>query len=189
MKTNVMIFIIIVVIAAGATIAIDKSSPQVPDMKRLTASPEQRKAISQKNLAPEFKVKDINGHVRALSDFRGQIVILNFWASWCPPCIKEFPYFIKAAQDYPKDVVVVALSSDHDEGAMIKFLRNLNNLPVNLIIAQDKNGTITQGKFQTFRLPETFLIDDDGMIRKKIVGADWAYKDLERDIKSILRDQ
>jgi cytochrome c biogenesis protein CcmG/thiol:disulfide interchange protein DsbE len=187
MSTNIMLFLIVVIITAGVTIAMDRRSPKMPNIQTVTASSSMEDKKSKgKNIAPNFTVTDINGVSRSLSDFRGKVVILNFWASWCPPCIKEFPAFIQVANEYPSDVILLAISSDHDTPAMMRFLKKLKDLPFNMVIAQDKGGVITQRQYQTFRLPETFLIGVDGRIEKKIVGANWTYEDLIQDVHKLV---
>lgn len=126
-----------------------------------------------------------------IKDFRGKIVVLNFWASWCVPCVREFPHFLKLAAEYPDKIVFLGLSSDHDRAAMERFLNRLwRDHPAemaldNVILALDDKASVTRGLFQTFRLPETILIDADGVMRKKIVGADWDYADLNDLIAKI----
>jgi cytochrome c biogenesis protein CcmG/thiol:disulfide interchange protein DsbE len=140
---------------------------------------------------PDFTFTDINGKSHSIRDFTGKVVILNFWASWCPPCIKEFPDLINAAAAHKDDVVLIALSSDHDEAAMERFLNTLEKETKfrrmkNVLIALDKNGAITQRKFQTMRLPETILISREGIAAHKLIGANWDIDDLKNTIEELL---
>ena len=128
--------------------------------------------------APDFAFMDTNKREHSLEDFRGKTVILNFWASWCAPCVKELPLLTRAAQEND-NVVLIALSSDLDEQKMLRFLERYKHATAgDVFFAYDANMAITQDLYGTFRLPETYLIDAQGQIRRKIIGADWDYEDL-----------
>tara|TARA_B100002003_G_C13947433_1_gene459513 strand:- start:162 stop:674 length:513 start_codon:yes stop_codon:yes gene_type:complete len=124
-----------------------------------------------------------------IQSLQGKIVVLNFWASWCPPCVKEFPYFLELAKAYPDQIVFVGLSSDFKPEDMNRFLNKMKKeypdemTADNVLIALDENGAITRGIFQTFRLPETVIIDQNGRMQDKIIGAVPSYKILQEHIK------
>lgn len=137
------------------------------------------------NKAPDFTFWDTKNVRRSLSDFEGQRVILNFWASWCAPCVKEMPLLTQAAKEF-EDVALIALSSDLNEKNMMTFLNRYNhNTDGDVFFAYDANMAITQDLYGTFRLPETYLIDAQGNIQKKIIGADWDYEDLVAMLKDV----
>jgi peroxiredoxin len=119
--------------------------------------------------APDFTVKDDARSV-SLHDLKGKIVLLNFWATWCPPCVEEMPSLV-ALQGKMKDkVTVLAISVDVDEGAYKKFLKDHG---VDLLTVRDpdeKSNTL----YGTFKYPETYVIDRDGVVRRKFIGpVDW----------------
>ena len=122
------------------------------------------------NDAPDFTVKDAERTVK-LSDYRGQVVVLNFWASWCPPCIQETPSLVQMqARLKDKGVVVLAVSEDADETAYHRFLQRFNS---NLVTVRDPSAK-TKGLYGTVLLPETFIIDRKGVVRRKFISAvDW----------------
>lgn len=130
---------------------------------------------------PAFSLLDRTGKHHASGDFSGKIVMVNFWASWCAPCVVEFPHFLKLAADHRNDVVLLALSSDHDTAAMERFLKKhaFKTTP-NVVIAHDADGAITRDLFKTYKLPETFIFDRDGILIHKITGADWTPADIEK---------
>jgi cytochrome c biogenesis protein CcmG/thiol:disulfide interchange protein DsbE len=131
--------------------------------------------------APAFSFTDLEGKIHHSSEFKGKTVILNFWASWCPPCVKEFPALIAMAKKHP-DTVLLALSADIDDKAIENFLaRQHLETAANIIVARDSEN-IAQKLFGTFQLPETFVIDHNWKIREKFIGADWQAVDMEAAI-------
>lgn len=179
------------VIGAGLTYLLDYTSA-VPPMAATQSASQSANTAEQKDKVPGFDFTPL-GSEKALgvSDLRGKIIVLNFWASWCAPCVKEFPLFLQLTADYPDDVVFIGLSSDHDLAAMNRFLDKLRNEHPqhmkldNVLIAHDQNSAVTRSVFQTFRLPETILIDRNGIMREKLIGADWDYKNLKALIEKI----
>jgi thiol-disulfide isomerase/thioredoxin len=103
-----------------------------------------------------------------LADYRGKVVVLNFWATWCPPCVEEMPSLVELQQRLKdKGVIVLAVSLDADEAAYHKFLKDHG---VNLITVRDpdlKSSTL----YGTFKYPETYIIDRSGSLRRKFIGA------------------
>lgn len=187
MKTNIAIILIVGILTYALTLYLSENNIQ----KNVIQAPDEgsiHKDITDDQKIPDFTFKDINGTTHSASDFKDKIIILNFWASWCAPCIKEFPNLLKATETFKDDVVLIALSSDLDQGAITKFMKkmqsqqNLNFDADNILIALDENQAITAGKFQTFKLPETILIDQNQNIRHKLIGADWNLEDLEEKI-------
>jgi cytochrome c biogenesis protein CcmG/thiol:disulfide interchange protein DsbE len=122
------------------------------------------------NPAPDFTVQDSDRKL-SLSDYKGKVVLLNFWATWCAPCIAEMPDLI-ALQEKMKDkgVVVVGVSIDADEDAYHKFLKDYK---VNFVTVRDEERKAPT-LYGTFGWPETYIIDRQGVVRRKFIGAaDW----------------
>ena len=122
------------------------------------------------SLAPDFTVKDADRSV-TLSQFRGQTVVLNFWATWCPPCVEEMPSLVQMQQRLKdKGVTVLAVSVDADEGAYHRFLKDHGVTFLTVRDADQKSNNL----YGTFKFPETYVIDRDGKVRRKFIGAvDW----------------
>jgi len=125
--------------------------------------------------APDFTVRD-SARTVTLSQLKGQVVVLNFWATWCPPCIEEMPSLVQMQQRMKsKGITVLAVSVDADQDSYRQFLRDHD---VNLLSVRDadqKSNTL----YGTFKFPETYVIDRSGIVRRKFIGAvDWTEPDV-----------
>jgi len=126
---------------------------------------------------------DLNGHPARLSDLRGKVVVLNFWASWCPPCVEEIDS-LNALQKQiaPRGATVLGVSVDEDPDAYQKFLRE-HNVPFPNYRDPSQKIAATYG---TAIFPETYIIGPDGRIIRKIVGPQaWDSPELEGYIESL----
>jgi cytochrome c biogenesis protein CcmG/thiol:disulfide interchange protein DsbE len=135
--------------------------------------------------APSFTLQDLNGKQVSLSDFKGKVVILDFWATWCPPCVKEVPHFVALYEQYKdKGFAIVGISVDRAGISVVKsFVEKYRvNYPVLMTDRQVEKayGDITS-------IPTTFVIDSAGNIRRTYVG----YRDkavFEADVKTFLAE-
>jgi len=125
--------------------------------------------------APEFTVQDSQNKV-TLSQFRGQVVVLNFWATWCPPCVEEMPSLVEMQRRMKaKGVTVLAVSIDVDENAYRQFVKDH---AASLLTVRDPDQK-TAGLYGTHGWPETFIIDRNGVMRRKFIGpVDWTEPDI-----------
>jgi cytochrome c biogenesis protein CcmG, thiol:disulfide interchange protein DsbE len=116
--------------------------------------------------APDFTVQDLD-HKVTLSQLRGQVVVLNFWATWCAPCVEEIPSLIQMQQGLKaKGVTVLAVSVDADDGAYHKFLKDHEVALLTVRDAEQKANNL----YGTFKFPETYIIDRNGVVRRKFIG-------------------
>jgi cytochrome c biogenesis protein CcmG, thiol:disulfide interchange protein DsbE len=122
--------------------------------------------------APDFTLQD-SDHAVTLSQLRGQVVVLTFWATWCPPCIEETPSLVQMQQRLKdKGITVLAVSIDVDDSAYHKFLKDYH-MDAPMIAVRDP-GQKSSALYGTFRWPETYVVDRNGVIRRKFIGAvDW----------------
>ncbi len=116
-------------------------------------------------LAPDFTVDD-GGQSLHLASYRGKVVVLNFWATWCQPCIEELPS-LTALQRAMPSVQVLAVSTDDDPAAYKQFL---TDHPIHLLTIED-TAQQSNALYGTHRFPETYIIDRHGIIRRKFIGA------------------
>jgi len=117
--------------------------------------------------APEWELKDLNGKPVKLSDFKGKVVILDFWATWCPPCRMEIPGFIELQQKYAeKGLVVIGVSLD-DEPDVVKTFMKRQGVNYSVVLA---NSKVTDDYGGIEGIPSTFIIDRTGAIVSKHVG-------------------
>jgi len=133
--------------------------------------------------APDFTIHDSDRSV-TLGQLRGKIVVLNFWATWCPPCIKEMPSLVGLQQKFAAtDVTIVAVSLDDDADDYRQFLKNHN---IDLLTVREAGKKTDTGviapvasRYGTFKVPETYIIDRNGVIRRKFIGAvDWSQQEI-----------
>ena len=118
--------------------------------------------------APEFTVAD-GAQTVSLASLRGHVVVLNFWATYCVPCIEEVPSLVRLQRRLPQ-VTVVAISSDEDDAAYRQFLAANG---VNFLTVRDPSSRVSH-LYGTIKIPETYVIDRQGILRRKFVSAqDW----------------
>ena len=130
--------------------------------------------------APDFTVSDGSTSVH-LADYRGKVVVLNFWATWCAPCIQETPSLIQLHHDRP-DLAMIAVSIDEDED---EYKRFVDHRHMDLITVRDPNQSVAK-LFRTEMWPETYIIDRKGVIRRKFIGKeDWSDPEVRDFLKSL----
>ena len=151
-----------------------------------TATPVLSEAPRVGHLAPDFLVHTLDGRDVRLSDYRGHVVFLNFWATWCGPCKVEMPAMETLYREYrPKGFAVLAVSTDAEGGAVTAPFRDA--LGLSFTIGHDPEMTV--GRLYGVRtLPLTFLIGRDGVITHQIFGArDWGNAEARSGIRKLLQ--
>ncbi|HSB18105.1 MAG TPA: TlpA disulfide reductase family protein [Bryobacteraceae bacterium] len=134
--------------------------------------------------APDFTVTTDSGRQVTRSDFGGKLLVLNFWATWCPPCVEEMPSLDQFQKRLAGDgVVVLGVSVDKSEQAYRQFLRKAK---VSFLTARNPSAEIS-AEYGTFKYPETYLIDGRGKVVLKHIGPrDWSDERLINEIRSLL---
>lgn len=136
-------------------------------------------------LAPDFNLVSLNGNQVQLSDYRGQSVMINFWASWCPPCRAEMPTFQKIYQEYaPQGFTILAVNSQESASTAASFAQPLAlTFPVLL----DENGAISN-RYRADSLPTTIFVNKDGVIREVMYGGPISEAVLRIQIEKMLKE-
>ena len=127
--------------------------------------------LADKPLAAEFELNDIDGRLHRLSDYRGQVVIINFWATWCPPCRAEMPSMQRAWEILkPKGIIMLGIDVGEDEDTIFTFTANY---PVEFPLLMDQDSS-TISDWPVRGLPTTFIVDPQGrIIYRAIGGREW----------------
>lgn len=142
------------------------------------------KIVGVGDTAPAFAITTDTGRTVSTSDFGGKLLVLNFWATWCPPCIEEMPSLDRFQRTLAGEgVVVLGISVDKDEQVYKAFL---NKAGVSFATARDPEARIN-ADYGTFKYPETYVIDARGKVLRKYIGPEnWTDERLMNDIRSLL---
>ncbi len=131
-------------------------------------------------VAPDFTVADGTTSIH-LANYRGKVVLLNFWATWCEPCIIELPSLLELHRQQP-DLAILAVSIDEDPDAYSRFLVRRH---VDLLTVRDPSQSAPK-LYRTEQWPETYVIDRQGIIRRKFIGAqDWSDPEVRAYLKTL----
>jgi peroxiredoxin len=143
------------------------------------------KPDAKRKAAPDFALKDLNGNTAKLSDYRGKVVLLNFWATWCGPCKIEIPWFIEFEQTYKdRGFAVLGVAMDDEGWEAVKPYLSSRKINYRVVLGNDR---VAQEYGGVDSLPTTFVIDRDGRIASTHVGlvSRRAYED---EIKQLLEN-
>jgi peroxiredoxin len=136
--------------------------------------------------APNFELKDPAGKQLSLKDFRGKVVFLNFWATWCPPCIEEMPAMEKLHQELEKDGLVMLAVNFQEGPERVKEFFTQHNLTFTPLL--DRDGKVTE-QYQAWGLPVTVVINKRGEIAARAMGSkDWHTDEARQLFKKLLAE-
>lgn len=142
--------------------------------------------VASRQEARDFTLTSIDGKIIKLSDYKGKVLILDFWATWCPPCRAEIPDFVALQDQYgKKGLQIVGISVDQGGAAVVKPFAKENNINYPILLTDGK----VEAAYGGIRgIPTTFVIDREGNIRNKYVGFT-AKGVFEKDIVALLKEE
>ena len=134
--------------------------------------------------APVFRMKTENGKTLTEKDFGGKLLVLNFWASWCAPCVQEVPSLDQFQKEFaPQGVIVLGVSVDKNKELYERFREQYN---VSFETSRDPEWDLA-AKYGTFQLPETYIIDRSGKVVQKVIAAqNWMDPKFLESVKKLL---
>lgn len=134
--------------------------------------------------APDFSIRAENGRIITARDFGGKLLILNFWASWCPPCVSEAPSLEQLQRQFgSQGLVVLGVSQDTSEDAYRQFL---DHFQITFPTARQPDETI-KNRYGTIQIPESYLIDQNGKVIEKVVSeVNWTSEPMVQYVRSLL---
>lgn len=138
-----------------------------------------------KGKATDFTLKDLSGKEVSLSDFRGKVVMLDFWATWCPPCVKAIPELMALHEKFKaQGFEVIGISMDHSISDVRNFVRD-KNVTYTILMSDDK----VEKQYGVITIPVTFMVDRSGKVAKKHLGfAPGVGEKMEKEIRLLLED-
>jgi peroxiredoxin len=157
--------VVIIVLVGAAVYLVSSSSSRSPG--------EWVNSVAVGDVAPDFQLEDTKGNKVALSDLRGKVVMVNFWATWCPPCIEEMPsmerlHEVMAGEDF----VMLAINTEQNGRTIVPEF--LQKTPYTFPILYDDKGVV-QKLYGVYKFPESFIVGKDGKVVEKVVGPlDWS---------------
>lgn len=145
----------------------------------------QVKIIREGDRAPEFRLQSLGGGSTDLAGLRGRVVMVHFWATWCPPCVEELPTLARMYQSLMgKDFEMLAVSVDEGGAQAVSLFLQRNRMALPVLLNPDRSVAALYG---TFKFPETYLIDRDGIVRYKAIGArDWSLPENMKLIQDLI---
>jgi peroxiredoxin len=145
----------------------------------------QARPLAVGDSAPNFSVPAFPSGSLDLKNYHGQIVVLNLWATWCPPCVEETPSLVQFAEKMrDHGVVVLSISVDEDQKALQDFIqKNQIAYPV----GRDPDRSLS-ARYGTFQFPETYILDRQGKVADKLIGAiDWDDARIQKFVQDLAR--
>ena len=158
--------LVVIIALVGASVYLVSSSSSRPPSEWVNS-------VAVGDLAPDFQLEDTKGNKVTLSDLRGKIVLLNFWATWCPPCLEEMPSMERLNEVIAgDDFVMLAVNAEENGRSVVPAF--LEKTPYTFPILYDDKGVV-QKQYGVFKFPESFIIQKDGTVAEKIIGPlDWS---------------
>ncbi|BAL81120.1 peroxiredoxin family protein [Caldisericum exile] len=182
MKKIVIVIAVILLIAGLLTGCSQTSTSNTTNTNNTTTQ-----TGSNREVAPDFSWKDNNGNVIKLSDLKGKVVLLDFWATWCGPCRMTIPH-VEAIYEKYKDKGVVVIGINLDTGDVSKVQQFINEQGMKYLVVTDPNSQVAS-LYGVNSIPRFFVIDKNGRIAKMLIGYDPNMEDvLSKEIDALLNE-
>lgn len=148
-----------------------------------SAGQEELERLSETRAAPNFTIEDMQSVTHSLADYQGKVLVVNFWATWCPPCVKEMPSLQRAWEQLRgEDIAVLAVNMGEQKQAIEDFIQKY---PVELPILLDKDLEVADA-WLVSGLPTTYVVNPDGDIVFQVIGErEWDDPDLLEEIRGL----
>lgn len=160
---------------------ITSPAPDDDDSEDDTTDPSDNVGIQKGDLAPDFELETLDGEPAKLSDYKGERVIVNFWATWCPPCRAEIPDLKKLDNNH--DVTILALNMTHSEENEEKVTDFVDEFDMTFPVLLDTDGDVSR-TFEVAAYPTSYYIDSDGHIQYIALGA-MNYDQMAQELEKI----
>ncbi|HEY4432659.1 MAG TPA: TlpA disulfide reductase family protein [Paenibacillus sp.] len=191
MKKNIIVIVILIGLVAWgindtmkkkderqASLASSEQAIEGMDMSSITVG------INQGDIAPDFELNTPDGESLKLSDFRGQKVIVNMWATWCPPCRVEMPDMQKFYEKYKdENATIIAVNMTSSEKSLDSIPNFLDEFGITFPVVLDEHNKVGE-IYQVYALPTSLIIDSKGIIQQKISGP-MNYEMMEKFVSEI----
>lgn len=174
-----MVLLIVAIVLVGGAVYLSSKSSFQPSQELISS-------VVSGDMAPDFQLEDTKGNQVSLSDLRGKVVLVNFWATWCPPCIEEMPSMEKLNEVMAgSDFVMLAINTEGNGRTVVPAF--LEKTPYTFPIFFDDKGVV-QKLYGVYKFPESFIIRKDGTVAEKIIGPlDWASPDTIAYFKTLIK--
>ncbi len=183
---NKRLGIVLVIVSTVALVIAGCSSSAAPQASAPSGTSSPIEGVQVGNLAPDFQLPNLDSGALSLNELRGKPVILNFWATWCRPCVTEMPYLQEIHEEYSDEgLMLLAIDIDENPSQVEEFLQN-NNLSLPVLL--DIGGVVAQ-KYGIQYIPTTYFIDGDGVIQEKRIGAFINAAQIEEQLSKIMPGQ
>ena len=150
----------------------------------LSSSPSPREGF----LAPDFTLDTLAGNTITLSELRGKVVVVNFWATWCLPCRAETPALEKSYEQYKAVGVVILGVNLTDQDSISEVESFVQEFRLTYPILLDRDGTVSNSLYQIRGLPTTFFVNREGIIRTAVVGGPMSETFIRSKIEALLQE-
>lgn len=184
LKRGLLVFISILLIALSFWILVSR----VRESAQTTSSnPYLKMTDFEHEGVPDFTATDTSGHTYKLSQWKGKVVLLSFWATWCAPCVEEFPSLMRMLDQFPNDIVMVGVSADQSKKDIDDFITMFGGKQKNNFFSLWDPSLQIASTYGTEQIPENYIIDRNMKLIKKFSNSEnWTSPDMLAYLKQLV---